>query len=191
MASLLTRFQQKFNRDTTSGVSRDVGLSLLLSDQTVPSSQSASPDMVERAAAKSMTMDVTQLQVVSLTGALSAWLFKKRFLLVFVLASWWLAGVRCLLPAPFLRVRILPCWVGFLCVGGWVFLPFAFLARVVSVPRPRLRCFLNGSRGIVNAMMLQSFVRTVPLPDVSRSLIQERLESFDARLFSNSGMASE
>ena len=90
--------------------------------------------------------------------------------------------MRCLLPVFFLRVRVLPCWVGFLGVSvgwvvGWVFLPFAFLARVVSVARPRLRGFLNGGRGIVNALVLQSFVTTVPLPDVSQSLIQELLES--------------
>ena len=76
------------------------------------------------------------------------------------------------------------CWCVW-CVWEeveWVLLPFAFLVRVVSVARLRLRCFLNG-----NALVLQSFVRTVPLPDVSRSLILELLESFDARLFSNSG----
>ena len=56
------------------------GLSLLLNDQTVPPSQSASPDMVESSTAKSMTTDVSQLPVVSLTAALSAWLLKKRLL---------------------------------------------------------------------------------------------------------------
>ena len=56
------------------------GLNLLLGDRTVPPSQSASPDMVEKTTAKSMTMDVSQLPVVSLTAALYAWLFKKRYL---------------------------------------------------------------------------------------------------------------
>ena len=98
------------------------------------------------------------------------------------------------LARSFLRVRVLPCWVAFSgCgwVGGTVervfLLSSVFLARVVSVARSRLRCFLNGSRGIVNAFVLQSCVRTVPLPGVSRSLIQELLKSFDACSLSNSG----
>ena len=54
-------------------------LSLLLSDQTVLPSQTAPPDVVERATAKPMT-GMSQLPVVGFTAALSEWLFKKRLL---------------------------------------------------------------------------------------------------------------
>ena len=84
-----------------------------------------------------------------------------------------------------LFVRLCPSLLGGFFCWGWggcsfsLSSPFAFFACAVLVPRSRLCCFLNGSRGIVNALVLQSFVRTVPLPDVSRFPIQDLLERFD------------